>query len=81
MSDAMTQGGRCYDTGLYKLQCESTIGYAKTEGSKNLKGVMTRSMVEAFSELCSPFLKGGNSAFITAIASGLVPQTEYRSLE
>ena len=36
-----------------------------------LKGVMTRSMVNAFSELCSPFFKGGNSAFITAIASGL----------
>ena len=40
------------------------------------KGVMTWSM-----ELCFPFLKGGNSAFIAAIASGLFPQTEYRSLE
>ena len=32
---------------------------------------MTRSMVDALSELCSPFLKGANSAFIAAIASGL----------
>jgi len=38
-------------------------------------------MVDTFSELCSPFSKGGNSAFITAIASGLFPQNEYRSLE
>ena len=34
-----------------------------------------------FSELCFPFLKGGNSAFIAAIASGLFRQTEYQSLE
>jgi len=33
------------------------------------------------SELCSSFLKGGNSVFIAVIASGLFPQTEYRSLE
>jgi len=46
-----------------------------------IKRVMTRSMVYALSELCSPFLKGGNSVFIAAVASGLVPQTEYRSLE
>jgi len=39
---------------------------------------MTRSMVDALSELCSPFLKRGKSAFIAAIASGLFPQTEYR---
>ena len=45
------------------------------------KGVMTRSSVDALLELCSPFLKGGNSAFITAIASGLFSQPEYRSLE
>jgi len=44
-----------------------------------IKGVMTRSIVDVLLELCSPFLKGGNSAFITAI--GLFPQTEYRSLE
>jgi len=36
---------------------------------------MTRSMVDALLELCSPCLKGGNSAFIAAIASGLFPQT------
>jgi len=29
---------------------------------------MTGSMVEALSELCSLFLKGGNSAFIAAIS-------------
>jgi len=39
------------------------------------------SIVDALSELCSPFLKEGNSASIAAIASGLFPQTEYRSLE
>jgi len=38
-------------------------------------------MVGALSELCFPFLKGGNSAFIAAIASGLFPQNEYQSLE
>ena len=27
-----------------------------------IKGVMTRLMVDALSELCSPFIKGGNSA-------------------
>ena len=27
-------------------------------------------MADALSELCSPFLKGGNSTFIAAIASG-----------
>ena len=42
---------------------------------------MTRSIEDALSELRSPFLKGGNSAFIAAIAGGLFPQTEYRSLE
>ena len=36
--------------------------------SHDIKGVMTRSIVYALSELCSPFLKGGNSAFSAAIA-------------
>jgi len=36
-----------------------------------VKGVMSRSRVDALSELCSPFLKGGNSVFIAAIVSGL----------
>jgi len=49
--------------------------------SINIKGVMTRSIVDALAELCSLFLKGGNSAFIAVIASGLFSQTEYRSLE
>jgi len=31
---------------------------------------MSRSRVDTLSELCFPFLKGGNSAFIAAIASG-----------
>jgi len=47
----------------------------------HLKGVMTRSMKDALSELCAPFLKGDNSAFIAVIASGFCPQTEYQSLE
>ena len=52
-----------------------------TSFESTIKGVMTRSMVDALSDLCSPFVKGGNFAFITAIASSLFPQTEYRSLE
>ena len=35
-----------------------------------VKGTMSRSNVDALSELCSPFLKGGHSAFIAAITSG-----------
>jgi len=46
-----------------------------------LKGVMSRLRVDTPSELCSSFLKGGKSAFIEAIAKGLFPQNEYRSLE
>jgi len=42
---------------------------------KYFKGVMTQSMVDPLSELCSPFLKGGNSAFIAAITSGLFHKT------
>jgi len=38
-------------------------------------------MVDGLSELCSPFLKGGNAAFIAAIVIGLCQQNEYRSLE
>jgi len=48
-------------------------------GRNLIKGVMSSSSVDALSELCSPFLKGGNSAFIAAIASGLFPKNEYRS--
>jgi len=51
-----------------------------SNGTVLFKGVMTRPMVDAFSELCFPFFKGGNSAFITAIAGGLFPQTD-RSLD
>jgi len=42
---------------------------------------MSRSSVDALLELCSPFLNGGNSAFIVAIASGLFPQSKDRSFE
>ena len=61
----------------------SVISAGKTslQFKYNFKGVMTRSLVEALLELCSPFLKGGNFVFIAAIASGLFPQDEYRSLE
>jgi len=45
------------------------------------KEVMTRSIQDALSELCFPFLKEGNSAFIAAIVSGPFPQNEYCSLE
>ena len=41
----------------------------------HFEGFMSRSSVDALSELCSPFLKGGNFAFIAAIASGLFPRT------
>jgi len=51
-----------------------------TWGVYNIKGVMTRSMVEFFG-VVFPILEGGNSTFIAAIVSGLFPQTEYRSLE
>ena len=45
------------------------------------KEVMPQSMIDTLSELCSPFLKGGNSVFIAARVSGPFPKTEYRSLE
>jgi len=35
---------------------------------------MSLSSIDALSELCSPFLKGGNSTFIAAIASSLFPK-------
>jgi len=41
----------------------------------SLKG-MTCSMVDALSKLYSPFLKGGNSAFIATIASGFFHKTD-----
>ena len=48
---------------------------------EQFKGVMSWSRVDTLSELYSPFLKGGNSAFIAAIASGLFSQDKHRSLE
>jgi len=42
----------------------------KDEHMLMLKGVLTPSMVIELSELCFPFLKGGNSAIIAAIANG-----------
>jgi len=66
-----------------KILPSGTDGYwAKAEISDlRFKGVMSRSSVDALSELCSPFLKGGNSAFIAAIVSGLFPKDEYSSFE
>ena len=46
-----------------------------------IKVVMSRSRVDAPSEVCFPFLKGDNSAFIAATAFGLFPKNQYRSLE
>jgi len=46
-----------------------------------LEGGMSRSNVEALSELCYPFLKGGNSILIATIASGPFPKNKYWSLE
>ena len=37
-----------------------------------IKRVLSWSSVDAISEFCSQFLKGGNSAFIAAIANGLL---------
>jgi len=45
------------------------------------KRVMSQSSVDILLELHSPFLKGGNSAFIAAIVSGLFPKSEYQSFE
>jgi len=36
------------------------------------RGGISRSRVDTLSELCSPFLKGGNSAIIVAIANSLI---------
>jgi len=41
-----------------------------------VKGVMSRSRVDALSELGSAFLKGGNSIFNAAIGSGIFPKGE-----
>jgi len=48
---------------------------------KVLKRVKPQSRVNALSELCSPLLKRGNSAFIAVIASVLFSKSEYQSLE
>ena len=40
-----------------------------------IEEAMSRLSVGTVWELCSPFLKGGNSAFITAIASDLFQKT------
>ena len=56
--------------------CAERAGFGECHVSSVVKGVMTRSIADALSELCTPFLKGGNSAFLAAIASGLFPQTE-----
>jgi len=53
-----------------------SVLHVRTFPLQNIKGVMSRLRVDALSELCSPILNGGNSAFIAAIASGLCPQNE-----
>jgi len=63
-----------FDLTLNRCQHNTVISSGHTCRSLSLlKGVTTRSMVDALSELDSPFLKGGNSAFIAVI--------EYRSLK
>jgi len=84
-------------TEFYKrvLQCEEIVVYmfikftsllASSAPScfrcmRSVKWVMSRSRVDPVSELCSLFLKEGNSVFIAAIVSGFFPKSEYRSLE
>ena len=46
-----------------------------------VKGVMPRSSVNALSDLCSSLLKGGNSASIAAIASGLFPKKQISVIQ
>ena len=53
----------------------------KTIDSFYIKRVKPRSMVDALLKVYSSFMKGGNSAFIAAIVSGLFPKNEYRSFE
>jgi len=72
---------RSYDKKTACGQLSEITKNAFAHPVRELKGVMTRLIVDALSELCSPFLKGGDSAFIAAIASGFFPQTEHRSLE
>jgi len=55
-----------------------TRAWGKQASFKVQKGYDT---VDGRRELCSPFLKGGNSAFIAAMASGLFRQIGSRSLE
>jgi len=66
-----------------RLNCMTNMHSNKTvwlPTMSTLKGLMTQSMVDTFWR-CFPFLKGGNSVFIAAIASDLFPQKEYQSLE
>jgi len=78
----------CRDWAVYK-RCNllalciliSIIGCKNYNSLSFLKGVMTRSMVDALSELCPLFLKRGNSALIAAMTRGLFPQNEYQSLK
>ena len=61
-----------------QCQARSRVPYSEVKGVQNcsvslvlmdpgLKGVMSRSSVDTLSELCSPFLKGGNYAFIVTV--------------
>jgi len=52
----------------------TTLLISKWKEKWNLNKLSIRSTVNALLELCSPFLKGSNSAFIAAMASGLFPK-------
>jgi len=75
MCDDITTQNSTFHQLLWNATCVVFAVLADKLISNEFKGVMTRSMVDAPSELCFPFLKSGNSAFIAAIASGLFPQT------
>jgi len=51
------------------------------EEINEFKGVMKRSMVDPLSELCSLFIKGGNSSLNAATVRGVFRPNEYWSLE
>ena len=69
----------CYRSGLYgRLLVDQIIELTCWDGwfEQKFKIVISRSMLDACSELCSPFLKGGNSAFTaTYIGYDKTPST------
>jgi len=65
---------------LIGMETSPYLWHLSTTMAVLFKGVMSRSRVAALSEVCFPFVKGGNSTFIVSIASDFSPKTEYRSL-